>query len=123
MFDRETDFESRITTPDFSPEDMDVEFTLRPKTLKEYETFFQTVNKCIDQRGKQIANFLMNRENGAESMGKGASTFSFSDLQNAKETFLEYVYSFMSISPWKLKLLGFFLFCIIFSPIMVKLEM
>lgn len=65
----------------------------------------------------------MNRENGAESMGKGASTFSFSDLQNAKETFLEYVYSFMSISPWKLKLLGFFLFCIIFSPIMVKLEM
>ena len=36
MFDRETDFESRITTPDFSPEDMDVEFTLRPKTLKEY---------------------------------------------------------------------------------------
>ena len=49
-----------------------------PKTLKEYETFFQTVNKCIEQRGKQIANFLMNRENGAESMGKGASTFSFS---------------------------------------------
>ena len=32
-----------------------------PKTLKEYEIFFQTVNKCIEQRGKQIANFLMNR--------------------------------------------------------------
>lgn len=36
MFDRETDFENRITTPDFSPEDVDVEFTLRPKTLGEY---------------------------------------------------------------------------------------
>ena len=64
----------------------------------------------------------MNRENGAESMGKGASTFSFSDLQNAKETFLEYVYSFLSISTWKLKLLGFFLFYIIFSPVMIKME-
>lgn len=94
-----------------------------PKTLKEYETFFQTVNKCIEQRGKQIANFLMNRENGAESMGKGALTFSFSDLQNAKETFLEYVYSFLSISTWKLKLLGFFLFYIIFSPVMIKMEL
>lgn len=36
MFDRETDFENRITTPDFSPEDVDVELTLRPKTLGEY---------------------------------------------------------------------------------------
>lgn len=36
MFDRDTDFENRITTPDFSPEDVDVEFTLRPKTLNEY---------------------------------------------------------------------------------------
>ena len=36
MFDQETDFENRITTPDFSPEDVDVEFTLRPKTLGEY---------------------------------------------------------------------------------------
>ncbi len=53
-------------------------------------------------------------------MGKGASTFSFSDLQKCERDVSEYVYSFMSISPWKLKLLGFFLFCIIFSPIMVK---
>jgi len=36
MFDRETDFENRITTPDFSSEDVDLEFTLRPKTLSEY---------------------------------------------------------------------------------------
>ena len=36
MFDRETDFENRITTPDFSAEDVDLEFTLRPKTLSEY---------------------------------------------------------------------------------------
>ena len=35
MFDRETDFENRITTPDFSAEDVDLEFTLRPKTLSD----------------------------------------------------------------------------------------
>lgn len=36
MFDRETDFENRITTPEFAAEDVDLEFTLRPKTLAEY---------------------------------------------------------------------------------------
>ncbi len=36
MFDRETDFESRLTEPEFTNEDVDLEFTLRPKTIKEY---------------------------------------------------------------------------------------
>ncbi len=36
MFDQETEFESRLIDPDFSQEDIDVEFTLRPKTLSEY---------------------------------------------------------------------------------------
>ena len=30
------DLENRITAPDFSPEDVDTEFSLRPKTLSEY---------------------------------------------------------------------------------------
>ncbi|MDE5600442.1 MAG: Holliday junction branch migration DNA helicase RuvB, partial [Oscillospiraceae bacterium] len=36
MFDTETDFESRLTEPEFTSEDIDLEFTLRPKTIKEY---------------------------------------------------------------------------------------
>lgn len=38
MFDHnnELDLESRLITPDFSSEDVDVEFSLRPKTLSEY---------------------------------------------------------------------------------------
>lgn len=36
MFDRDTDFENRLTEPDFSAEDAEVEFSLRPKTLTEY---------------------------------------------------------------------------------------
>jgi Holliday junction DNA helicase RuvB len=34
--DEEMDLENRITAPDFSPEDVDTEFSLRPKTLSEY---------------------------------------------------------------------------------------
>lgn len=34
--DMETDFENRITTPDFMPEDAEVENPLRPRTLREY---------------------------------------------------------------------------------------
>lgn len=36
MLEQEPDFENRLTTPDFSSEDLDVEFSLRPKTLSEY---------------------------------------------------------------------------------------
>lgn len=38
MFDEneELDFENRLITPDFSGEDVDVEYSLRPKTLEEY---------------------------------------------------------------------------------------
>jgi len=38
MFDEndELDLESRFVTPDFSAEDVDVEFSLRPKTMSEY---------------------------------------------------------------------------------------
>lgn len=36
MFDKDVDFESRLTEPEFKREDLDFEFTLRPKTLKEY---------------------------------------------------------------------------------------
>ncbi len=38
MFDEndELDLESRLTTPDFCEEDVDVEYSLRPKTLNEY---------------------------------------------------------------------------------------
>ena len=36
MFDKDVDFESRLTEPEFKPEDVDFEFTLRPKTIKEY---------------------------------------------------------------------------------------
>lgn len=32
----ESDFENRIVTPDYSSEDVDVEFSLRPKTLNDY---------------------------------------------------------------------------------------
>lgn len=94
-----------------------------PKTLKEYEIFFQSVNKCIEKRGKQIANFLMNGENRPETLiDKISLTSILAALQNAKDTFAEYVYSFMLISAWKLKLLGLFMFCIIFSPVMIKME-
>ena len=34
--DMEMDFENRITSPDFSPEDAEVENPLRPRTLREY---------------------------------------------------------------------------------------
>ena len=34
--EEEMDLENRITAPDFSPEDIDTEFSLRPKTLSEY---------------------------------------------------------------------------------------
>lgn len=34
--EEEMDLENRITAPDFSPEDVDTEFSLRPKTLSEY---------------------------------------------------------------------------------------
>lgn len=33
---KEMDFENRMISPDFTPEDVDVEFSLRPKTLDEY---------------------------------------------------------------------------------------
>ncbi len=33
---KEIDFENRMISPDFTPEDVDVEFSLRPKTLDEY---------------------------------------------------------------------------------------
>ena len=33
---KENDFENRMISPDFTPEDVDVEFSLRPKTLDEY---------------------------------------------------------------------------------------
>lgn len=38
MFDRnhEMDFENRMMAPEFTPEDVDTEFSLRPKTLEEY---------------------------------------------------------------------------------------
>lgn len=36
MIERETDFENRITMPEIMPEDTDVEFSLRPKTLDQY---------------------------------------------------------------------------------------
>lgn len=36
MIEHESDFENRLTTPDFSSEDLDVEFSLRPKVLSEY---------------------------------------------------------------------------------------
>lgn len=38
MFDRsqEMDFENRMVAPEFTPEDIDTEFSLRPKTLEEY---------------------------------------------------------------------------------------
>ena len=32
----ESDFENRIVTPDYSSEDVDVELSLRPKTLNDY---------------------------------------------------------------------------------------
>ena len=36
MIEHESDFENRLTTPDFSSEDLEVEFSLRPKVLSEY---------------------------------------------------------------------------------------
>lgn len=36
MFTNDMDFENRIVTPDYAPEDTDVEVSLRPKTLVEY---------------------------------------------------------------------------------------
>lgn len=36
MFDNEMDFENRIVAPDYTPGDVDVETSLRPKTLVEY---------------------------------------------------------------------------------------
>ncbi|MEG0895234.1 MAG: Holliday junction branch migration DNA helicase RuvB [Oscillospiraceae bacterium] len=36
MYDEELDLESRLITPDFTSNDVDVEFSLRPKTLGEY---------------------------------------------------------------------------------------
>lgn len=36
MFDKDVDFECRLTEPEFKQEDVDFEFTLRPKTMKEY---------------------------------------------------------------------------------------
>ena len=36
MFDKDMDFEARLTRPEFKPEDVDFEFTLRPKTMAEY---------------------------------------------------------------------------------------
>lgn len=36
MFDNEMDFENRIMAPDYTPEDVDAETSLRPKTLAEY---------------------------------------------------------------------------------------
>ncbi len=36
MDDEEMDFENRITAPEFTPEDVDTEFSLRPRTLSEY---------------------------------------------------------------------------------------
>ncbi|MDF2566905.1 MAG: Holliday junction helicase, RuvB subunit [Oscillospiraceae bacterium] len=36
MFDKEMDFEDRMTAPEYTSEDADVEFSLRPKTLGEY---------------------------------------------------------------------------------------
>lgn len=35
-FTNEMDFENRIVAPEFSGEDGDVEYSLRPKTLNEY---------------------------------------------------------------------------------------
>ena len=34
--EKETDFESRIVTPEYGREDLDIEGSLRPKTLQEY---------------------------------------------------------------------------------------
>ena len=38
MFDsnNEMDFENRMVAPEFTAEDVDTEFSLRPKTLEEY---------------------------------------------------------------------------------------
>ena len=36
MFDSSMDFENRVMTPESTPEDVDVEYSLRPKTLAEY---------------------------------------------------------------------------------------
>ena len=36
MFDSTMDFEERVLTPESTPEDTDVEYSLRPKTLSEY---------------------------------------------------------------------------------------
>ena len=36
MFDKDMDFEAGLTRPEFKPEDVDFEFTLRPKTMAEY---------------------------------------------------------------------------------------
>ena len=36
MFDSSMDFENRVMTPESTPEDVDVEYSLRPKTLTEY---------------------------------------------------------------------------------------
>lgn len=36
MFTNDMDFENRIVTPEYAPEDTDVEVSLRPKTLAEY---------------------------------------------------------------------------------------
>lgn len=36
MFDSTMDFEERVLNPESTPEDTDVEYSLRPKTLSEY---------------------------------------------------------------------------------------
>lgn len=36
MFDNDMDFENRLVTPEYAPQDSDVELSLRPKTLDEY---------------------------------------------------------------------------------------
>lgn len=65
MFDQETEFESRLTDPDFSQEDIDVEFTLRPKTLSEYigqekaKENLSVYIKAAKQRGEALDHVLL----------------------------------------------------------------
>ena len=73
MFDNEMDFENRIVAPEFSGEDGDVEYSLRPKTLNEYigqEKAKENLSVFIEaarRRGEALDHVLLH---GPPGLGK-----------------------------------------------------
>ena len=72
-FTNEMDFENRIVAPEFSGEDGDVEYSLRPKTLNEYigqEKAKENLSVFIEaarRRGEALDHVLLH---GPPGLGK-----------------------------------------------------